>query len=119
MNAPVLLDTNSLIYSIKNKVDLQKLSSVLPGTGQVFVPECVLSELRGLSEDNRYAKAALILAERFYSVRSTGTGDDCIVDVATELGAVVLTNDRGLIERLKKSGVRALSIRGGKTIDFV
>jgi len=59
------------------------------------------------------------MAERFEVIHTQGKGDDCIIEKAIETGSAVLTNDRGLARRLKESGIRVISIRGGKTIDFV
>lgn len=119
MNYRVLLDTNSLIYSIRNKIDIQKLVFGMPSLGRIEIPQCVVDELKGLSNSVPEARAALVLAERFEILQSEGAGDDCIISKATEIGAVVLTNDRDLTKRLKDSGIRVISIRGGRTIDFV
>lgn len=75
--------------------------------------------MKGISRDSPDGSAALMLADRFEIVETTGRGDDCILKIALELGASVLSNDREFVRRLKESGVRVLSIRGGKKIDYV
>lgn len=87
--------------------------------GKIQILGCVLDELQGLSRNIPDAKAALALADLYETVPSQGKGDDCILEMAVQLGGIVLTNDRELIKRLKEKGVRVVSIRSGKTINFV
>lgn len=84
-----------------------------------MVPECVVSELSGLSSNIPDAVPARLLADRFERVPSMGKGDQCVMDAAVELGAFVLTNDRKFIVMLKEAGIRVLSIRRGRKIEFV
>ncbi len=112
-------DTNSIIYSIKQKIDLKRAVLRKSEVGRILVLDCVMDELRGLSNTIADAKTALALADTFEGAGSEGSGDDCIMLMAQKLGAIVLTNDRELIERLKNKGIRVISIRSGKTIDFV
>lgn len=119
MYPPVLPDTNSLIYSIKHKIDLLNEVSSMSGMGKIVILSCVLDELKGLSTRVQEARAAITLADRFQTFESVGKGDDCIAEYAIKSGGIVLTNDRALIARLKKSGLRVLSVRGGKRIHFV
>ena len=87
--------------------------------GRIMILDCVMDELRGLSASIPEARAALALVGTFETVSSEGRGDECIFRMAQKLGGIVLTNDRELVERLKKNGIRVVSIRSGKTIDFV
>ena len=114
----VLLDTNSLIYSIKNRIDLRKQIAEIPEIGLAVIPQCVIDELRGLSHDVPEAKGALEVAGRFGIIESTGKGDECIISVALSSSSCILTNDRALILRAKELGVRTLSIRNEKRIQF-
>ena len=116
---PLYLDTNSIIYSIKNRVDIRSIITGKSGIGKVQIPQCVIDELEGLSVRLPDARAGLMLASRFDHIPSTGKGDQCIIDLAVANGAIVLTNDRELIGLLRKKGVRVMSIRGGNSIDFV
>lgn len=100
-------------------MDLVYLLSGFNQVGKPVVPDCVIWELKGLSNKIPEASAGILLAERFEKISSAGNGDRCITDIAIELRAFVLTNDRNLVERLKHLGIRVLSIRGGKKIDFV
>ncbi|AAT43555.1 type II toxin-antitoxin system VapC family toxin [Picrophilus oshimae] len=118
MNENLIIDTNALIYSIKNKIDIREKLLYLPYTFNIYVPECVISELRGLSRSHWYAKAALQLGLKFNLLRSQGRGDDCILEMAMKINAFVLTNDRGLISRLRDHGIKILIISGEKRIHF-
>lgn len=116
--AKVLLDTNSLIYSIKQKSDLRELLFELPEVSGIVVPTCVLRELEKMSGDVMFANGALALASKFPSVEGEGPADDCILDLASREGYFVLTNDRALTRRAKEIGVRTLSFIGKRRIDF-
>lgn len=112
----VIVDTNTLIYSIKNKIDLKEKILDATQANRILVPECVLRELQGLSKSNYYAKAALLLADRFEKIESEGTGDECIIHCAEKIGGVVLTNDRELSSRIKEKGLRVLAIRRASVV---
>lgn len=115
----VVLDTNSLIYSIKNRVDIENQLLAFPGINKIVVPMCVVAELTGLSNENNFARGALRLSARFEVIDSEGSGDECILETAKRHNAIVLTNDRNLISRLKKEKIRVISIRGSRRLDFV
>ena len=114
----VLLDTNSLIYAIRNRIDIEfELKGVTP---QILpaVPECVIAELRGLSTTKWYAKAALQYSKKFDLVHSEGEGDFCIMMTAIHMNAAVLTNDRQFLKKLKNRGIRCMTLSGGHKIQF-
>ena len=68
-------------------------------------------ELRAMLASMREARAALKLADRYETLSTSGTGDDAIIELAIREGAVVVTADRDLIERLKEAGLRVLRPR--------
>ena len=51
----LLLDTNSLIYAIRNRIDLEYQLKGLPEPLSPAVPECVVVELNGLGTTKWYA----------------------------------------------------------------
>lgn len=118
LGSKVLLDTNSLIYSLKQRADIRDLLSRLPEVSGILVPTCVLKELESMSDDVSYARGALSLAKKFKTIEGEGPADDCILELATGHGLFILTNDRGLIERAKALRIRTLSFKGGRNIDF-
>lgn len=113
----LILDTNAIIYSVRNRVDLKDRVLSSTAVNRIVVPGCVVRELEGLARSNPYAKAALALSDRFEKIESEGAGDDCIIKCAKNHGASVLTNDRDLVLRLKDAGIRVLSLRRGAVID--
>ncbi len=114
----VILDTNSLIYSLKNKADLSDLLYKLTEVSGIVVPKCVIMELERMSGDVIYARGALDLASRFQSIEGEGPADDCILDLAAKNMYFILTNDRELLKRARGEGIRTLSFKGRKRIDF-
>ncbi len=114
----VILDTNSLIYSLEHKADLRVLLQNIPEVSGVVVPTCVLKELEKMSKDVRYARGALTLAGSFPAVEGDGPADDCILNLASKNRFFILTNDRELISRAKRSGIRTLSFKRARVIDF-
>lgn len=118
MGTKVLLDSNSLIYSIKQRTDIRDLLFRIPEITGILVPECVLEELRRMSADVQYARGALQLARSFETIGGTGPADDCLLKLASEGGFFILTNDRELLGRVRKSGIRALSFKQKRIIDY-
>ena len=112
----VLLDTNSLIYSLKNRVDIRKILNGKFNIFKIAVPDCVIHELENLSSSVPYARGALQLSKRFERISVHGHGDNCIIDTAQETGMAVLTNDRLLLGRLRQAGVICLTIKGERDI---
>jgi rRNA-processing protein FCF1 len=115
---PIILDTNSLIYAIKNRIDIENEIIYLTPRMKPVVPKCVITELRGLGTSKWYAKAALKYSERFEQIESRGEGDFCIMMTALSLHAAVLTNDRRFIKRLKLKGVTCVTISDRHTLEF-
>jgi rRNA-processing protein FCF1 len=114
----IILDTNALIYSIQNRIDLEgEIKYILPGVKPV-IPDCVIAELRGLGRTKWYAKAALKYTERFEKVNSRGEGDFCVMMVAISLNAGVLTNDRNFLKTLKARGIPCVSLTDRRTLRF-
>ncbi len=111
----LILDTNALIYAIKNKIDIKIEITKLVQTFKIFIPECVIDELNGLSKGNWYAKAALKYADNFNIIPSYGKADNCIHLMAKKLNAYVMTNDRGLIKILKNDNIKIIIISNKKS----
>ncbi len=114
----VLLDTNSLIYAIRNKIDLEYEIKGIGFPVLPVIPECVIAELNGLGKSKWYARAALEYSKRFEYVHSSGEGDFCIMMTAIQMNAYVLTNDKRFLKKLKKRGVRCMTLTEGRKIQF-
>ncbi len=114
----IIVDTNSFIYAIKNKIDLLSEILYLEGNLKPVLLSCVKKELLGLSSSSWQASAALKYSERFMEIDSSGHGDDCILKMAEKFHAAVLTNDRGLIKRLKNNNLRVAIIFDKRSVRF-
>eukprot|EP00002_Diphylleia_rotans_P034815 TRINITY_DN7509_c0_g8_i1.p2 TRINITY_DN7509_c0_g8~~TRINITY_DN7509_c0_g8_i1.p2 ORF type:complete len:192 (+),score=49.64 TRINITY_DN7509_c0_g8_i1:85-660(+) len=102
----VLVDTNFLNFSIKNKLDVVKsMMDCLYAKCTPYITDCVMAELEKLG--HRY-RLALRLAkdpafERLPCTHAGIYGDDCIVNRATEHKCyIVATCDRDLRRRIRK-----------------
>ena len=122
----ILLDTNAIIFTIKNKLDLVKyLEDTFEGTAiKIEVPTGVLSELGNISnagnkKDSTAASLAIrmirawIAEDKVYPIRSDRTVDDWLVsECRKDPNVSVCTYDNELKEYLKKLGVQIITPRG-------
>lgn len=114
----VLLDTNFLLIGHNQKVDVfAEIGRVIPQNHQIVTLSCVLDELRGLvgeTEDGVAAKVGLtLLKEKGVDViECAGPVDDSIVELAGGGGYIVATNDQGLKARLRRKGIKVITLRG-------
>ncbi len=115
----LIIDANSLIYAIKDKIDLIGLIRNLRVMYVPAILQCTIIELRSLSRSNLFARAALRLFSDLKVLESSGKGDECIINTAVRFGYSVLTNDRSLAHRLKEAGAKVLSIRDRRFIKEV
>ncbi|MEM0157025.1 MAG: hypothetical protein QXN26_03040 [Thermoplasmataceae archaeon] len=113
----IIIDTNSLIYAIRNRVDIRSQLLSFPEISSIMIPQCVLNELSGLSSRIPEASGALKMAANFEHVDSEGSGDECVLNAAIARKAAILTNDRELRDRARAKGIRTFSIRGKNRID--
>lgn len=108
----VILDVNALMMPFQFKINLDLELKRLLGACEILVPSQVLGELRNLSKAHPEARMALSLSKRYRAVESPeGTPDESIASLAKATKSCVLTNDRGLIERLKSERVRVIRLR--------
>ena len=119
----VVLDTNALMMPVELDVRLfDELDRIMPPGYELFVPEAVLNELATLSSGRgKEATAASVgadLAERATPVEHEAAyADDAVLEVARELGATVVTNDRPLRDRLFEAGIPVIGLRGHNTLE--
>ncbi|MCL4341467.1 MAG: hypothetical protein M1431_05175 [Candidatus Thermoplasmatota archaeon] len=116
MNGSIIIDTNSLIYALKNRIDIRSQLLLFPEISAIYVTDCTVLELQGLSNRVPFASGALKLAEGFPAIHGSGKGDDCILQAAVTTGSAILTNDRLLLDRARSLGLRTFSIHGGRRI---
>ena len=103
----VLLDTNFINFSIRNKIDITRgLTDCLYAPATPYVTDCVVAELEKLGRT--YRVALRIARDARYIQRLTCThkgtyADDCLVDrCLAHRVYVVATCDRDLRRRLRK-----------------
>jgi rRNA-processing protein FCF1 len=101
----IILDTNALIYSIKQRIDLKKFVNE-----EIAVPVSAIRELEALSDTDSNAKLALKLIDKYRILDVSSNGDRGILEAATRYGGIVLTNDRKLKKDLKERNIRVTSI---------
>lgn len=112
MVSALVLDANALMMPFQFNINLDRELRRLFGDTPVFVPVSVLGELARSTAPE--AKAALALARRYEPAETELVGDDAVMDVARRKSAAVLTNDRGLISRLKAENIPVVRLRSGR-----
>lgn len=105
----IVLDANALMMPFQFKVNLDKELKRLFGDLPVFVPSSVLGELA--RSEHREAAGALALARKYSIAETELSGDDAVIEVASKRSAAVVTNDKQLIERLRKKGIPVVRLR--------
>jgi rRNA-processing protein FCF1 len=108
--ANVVLDTNALMMPFQFNIDLEAEIRRLLGAVEIFVPEACVHELDHIPD--RRAAAARELSSRFKVMPSEGNGDDAVLSLASNLRAVIVTNDTGLRRRAKLVGLKVAYLRG-------
>lgn len=112
----VILDTNALMMPFQFGVDPEVEVRRIMGTARIVVLSSIKGELERLAMKRPEARAALRYAERFEILETDMSGDDSILAAAVEMGAVVVTSDGGLRQRLREMGITVLYMRGKKRL---
>ena len=106
----VVLDTNALMMPFQFNIDLENEIKRLLGAVNIYVPEACMNELDHIPDRN--AAPAREFATRFKIVPSEARGDDAVLSLASNLRAVVVTNDIALRKRAKGIGLKVVFLRG-------
>ena len=114
----VIADTNALLMPFENHFNLDCELQRLLGNYTIAIPKPILGELERLKPGNRWAKAALDLARSRECRPTDSDGDDAVLELATALDGIVLTNDIELIERCRSRSVRVIRMREGSRLAF-
>ncbi|MCS7121984.1 MAG: ribonuclease VapC [Archaeoglobaceae archaeon] len=114
----VVLDTNVLIYSFLNKLDL--VAKLREEGLKALVPSGVVGELNNLSK-GKFKKAALFalsLIEKGFIevVESNKRSDESLIELAEKFNAYIITNDKNLRTRARKRGIGVGYLREGKIL---
>jgi rRNA-processing protein FCF1 len=108
----VIVDANGLMTPFQFGLNLDIELQGLLGECEILVPESVMGELVNLSKRLPEAKAAVELAKGCRVVKvEARSPDEAIVKLAKAEGACVLTNDRALIQMLKRERIPVVRLR--------
>lgn len=116
----VLLDSNFLLIPGRFRVDVFKELQLF-GRPEPYTLDLVVKEIEGIAKkpgrDAKYAHMGLFLLDskgvNIIKTKARNT-DREIERIAKEEGFIVCTQDRELIKRLRKKGVRIISLRQRK-----
>mgnify|MGYP001357702574 FL=1 len=120
----ILVDTNVLIYSAKNRFDLfSELKRF--GASDILIPKKVVKELEQLSKtasrgsDKKAAKLAIQIINysglKLIEIDS-GHTDDAIISYSKLNNNLVLTNDSNLKKRLTAENIKVLTLSNNKKL---
>jgi rRNA-processing protein FCF1 len=85
-----------------------EVARFVPGA-RILIAESGIRELdRLVDRATPSAAGARALAEKFARTPARAEGDEAVVEVALRERAIVVTSDRGLQERLRRSGISIL-----------
>lgn len=107
----VIADANGLIAPFKLKFNIDTELSCILGAYRIVVPEPVVGELEKLAETNVHARGALKLARSREIMPAKSRGDDSVIELASKLDGIILTNDRELIARARKRKLKVIRVK--------
>ncbi|HIJ00579.1 MAG: uncharacterized protein PWQ88_809 [Candidatus Methanomethylophilaceae archaeon] len=107
----VVLDANALLMPFELNINLDLELQRLIGDHRTVVPGPIVGELKRCGA--RQSGAALALARKYDIIPVSSSGDDAVIDLARELHAYVVTNDKELRSRLRKEGIPLIYLRSG------
>ncbi|MFO7990711.1 MAG: twitching motility protein PilT [Thermoplasmata archaeon] len=110
----VVLDANALIMPFDSSINLDDELERVIGNPKIYVPSSVIDELNALER-----KDALKLAERYKTIDVEESKDTGVLEAAEKLDAVIVTNDRGLLERARKKGLAVAFLRGISHLELI
>ena len=121
MKQKVLLDTNFIMIPAKFKVDIySEIDRLMEGPYEIYVLDKSLDELEDIIKTQRgREKAAARLAKAILEVKKPKTlkttSKDYVDNIILGLeGFIVATLDKELRTKLKKGGVRTITLRQKK-----
>jgi len=122
----ILIDTNTLIYAAKDKIDLFTLIKDSFPHAEIIIPKEVLEEVKNIKENAKKLRekeaASLILQiinKQYIKKISMGEGnvDDLLIKEASERKAAVITSDKNLKQKLKKANIKTIYLKQKKILE--
>jgi rRNA-processing protein FCF1 len=115
----VFLDTNAIFTIFEFSIDLEDELTRLLGSFIIKIPEAIVHEIEAIASKGKgkqkiLAKPALSFIKKYPMLSHScfDNADDALVHLASELDAVIVTNDKDLRERLKEKKVAIVFLRG-------
>jgi len=123
----VLIDTNAFLITSQFRIDLLGEIRMMLGVLRPGVPDLVIRELEGLARgkgnDGAAARLGLMFARHCTVVQMDGgedeSVDDRILSYARRERCRVVTNDRGLRDRLLQEGLEVISLKGKQKLEII
>lgn len=122
----IIIDTNILVYSAKEKIDLFKLINKEYPHAKIIIPEEVLQEINRISEsaDKLKERSAAKLILKILEIKNfkkinmgRGEVDTLLIEKGLSREAFVLTADKFLKGKLKKAGVKTIYLKQKRLIE--
>ena len=122
----ILIDTNTLIYAAKDKVDLFSLIKNQFPHAEIIIPEEVILEIKRVKANAKKLKerkAASLILQIMKNipikkiVMGQGNVDNLLAKEALMRKAAVLTYDKLLKQKLKKAGIRTIFLKQKKILE--
>ena len=105
----VLPDTNIIMWTFKNGPNFKEEINNIAPDYELRIPTCVISELEKLR--GKQAKAALQFCQNIKTIDiGNGYADQMLISAAKQ-GYLIATNDKEILDVLKKENINALRIR--------
>jgi rRNA-processing protein FCF1 len=116
----VILDSSAILTFFEFSLDWEKDLDRLVGAYHLLVPTAVVRELQILAKQGnrqKKASAALRLIAKYPTVEEeVDSADEALLKIAEKTFGIVVTNDRGLRERLKEHKIPVIFVRGKKKL---
>lgn len=121
----ILVDTNCIIYIVKNKIDFfEEINKLIQEPFEIYVTESVINELEKIStkktKNSMFARIALMIIKKnkFKIIKGKYMNADKDILYITNKNWIVITNDKRLKRLLSQKNTRAISVREFVKIDF-
>jgi len=118
----VIVDTNALMMPSQKGIDLENEVTRLVGKCEITVPSIVVEEINNLAHRKgkirNAARVAQNLMKRFRIVKTSGAGDQGILEYARKIQGIVVTNDKELKKELKDIQIPVIYLRGNNHLEL-
>ena len=110
----VLPDTNIILWTFNGGIDFREAINSAAPNYQIRIPTCILEELKKLG--SKKSLAALAFCQKMENIDiGKGYADNLLIKAAKK-GHLIATNDKEILNHLKKDGINALRIREKKKL---